>query len=310
LSPAQPALKQDSISGIFLSSEETRLRAGWRLLLQTALMFLIANCVSIPVVLFLVIKRSIPEDLNVLTLDILLPLEIIEFVVFTSSVFLSCRFLDKRSIVSLGLKFELNSIVDIIVGFLTSAAMMGLIYLIMAKVGWLKFERFSWEADSVQIVIKGVLSYFLLFCMVAWGEELLSRGYHLQTIASGLNWLWGIILSSVIFGLMHLGNPGSGWSTAVGIFFGGLLFGFAYLRTRQLWLPMGIHLGWNFFEGTVFGFPVSGLSVYQLVQNRINGPEIMTGGAFGPEAGLVIIPALIFGALLIYFYTRFRIPST
>ena len=67
-----------------------------------------------------------------------------------------------------------------------------------------------------------------------------------------------------------------------------------------------MHLGWNFFEGVVFGFPVSGLDIYPLARIRVTGPEIWTGGAFGPEAGLIVIPALLAGAGFIYFYTLNR----
>ena len=80
----------------------------------------------------------------------------------------------------------------------------------------------------------------------------------------------------------------------------------AYLRTGQLWLSIGLHIGWNFFEGVVFGFPVSGLDIYRLIRHQIQGPEIWTGGAFGPEAGLIVLPALVIGAVLIYLYTRNR----
>ncbi len=90
----------------------------------------------------------------------------------------------------------------------------------------------------------------------------------------------------------------------VGLFLAGLFLAYAYLRTRRLWLPIGLHIGWNFFESTVLGFPVSGLSLFGLLQNSLAGPDIYTGGAFGPEAGLVLLPALALGTILVYYYTR------
>jgi membrane protease YdiL (CAAX protease family) len=85
-----------------------------------------------------------------------------------------------------------------------------------------------------------------------------------------------------------------------------LFFAYAYLRTRQLWLPIGLHIGWNFFEGTIFGFPVSGTTSYQLIHQSVSGPEIITGGAFGPEAGLILLPALLLGTAMVIILTRNR----
>jgi membrane protease YdiL (CAAX protease family) len=89
----------------------------------------------------------------------------------------------------------------------------------------------------------------------------------------------------------------------------GLFLAFGYLRTRQLWLPIGLHIGWNFFEGPVFGFAVSGTGSFTLIRQVPTGPDLLTGGAFGPEAGLIVIPALLLGGLLIYWYTRKKVLS-
>jgi len=90
-------------------------------------------------------------------------------------------------------------------------------------------------------------------------------------------------------------------------FLRGVYLAYGYLRTKQLWLSIGLHIiGWNFFEGVVFGFPGSGLDIYALTRIKVHGPEIWTGGAFGPEAGLIVLPSLILGAFLIYRYTKRR----
>ena len=154
--------------------------------------------------------------------------------------------------------------------------------------------------------MKNVLLFFVIFIFVGWNEELLSRGYHLQTIASGINLFWGVIISSAVFGLLHLGNPNATWISAAGIFFAGADLAYVYIRTRQLWLPIGLHIGWNFFEGVVFGFSVSGLDIYALTRIDVTGSVLWTGGAFGPEAGLIVLPALVLGGILIYWFTRSR----
>jgi membrane protease YdiL (CAAX protease family) len=94
----------------------------------------------------------------------------------------------------------------------------------------------------------------------------------------------------------------------LGILGAGYFLAFGYLRTRHLWLPIGLHIGWNFFEGPVFSFPVSGLDTARLLNHTVSGPELITGGAFGPEAGLIVLPALVLGAVLIHLYAK-RFPS-
>ena len=179
----------------------------------------------------------------------------------------------------------------------------------MILLSWTKFTGFIWQTQSGYIVILNILQMLLVFILVGWNEELLSRGYHLQNLAEGTNMTWAVFLSSAVFGILHWSNPNAAWNSVVGIFLAGIFLAFAYTRTRKLWLPIGLHIGWNFFEGVVFGFPVSGLDIYQLVHHTVIGPELWTGGAFGPEAGLIIFPALLLGTVLVIFYTRSRTPA-
>jgi membrane protease YdiL (CAAX protease family) len=285
---------------IFLSPDEPRLRAGWRLLLQSGIVLMLGFCLNVIAVVFLPSFRVL---LRVLQPEHMLLGAIAETFIITASVFFARRILDKRSIESLGLKLNMQALFDILMGIFITLLQMGLIWFLMAQLGWITFQGFAWEFDPPSLVIRNTLLFFAIFILVGWNEELLSRGYHLQTIASGLNLFWGVTISSAIFGLMHVFNPGATWISTAGIFFAGLFFAFGYLRTRQLWLPMGMHLGWNFSEGVVFGFPVSGLDIYSLTRIQVHGPELWTGGAFGPEAGMIVLPALGLGVILIYLHT-------
>ncbi len=284
------------LGNIFLSPEEPRLRAGWRLLLQTLLLFLFGMVFGIVAILL----GGLPESLGPLVGQIL------NFFIITASVYVARRWLDKRSFESLGLQLDKHTLLDLLAGIGITFVQMGFIYLLMLGLGWLTFEGFAWDVDPIQTVIVGVLTFLAVFLLVGWNEELLSRGYHLQTLASGLNLFWGVVISSAVFGLLHLGNPNATWVSAAGIFFAGVYLAYGYVRTKQLWLPIGLHIGWNFFEGVVFGFPVSGLDIYALTRITVHGPELWTGGAFGPEAGLIVLPSLLVGGLLIYAYTRRR----
>jgi uncharacterized protein len=119
-----------------------------------------------------------------------------------------------------------------------------------------------------------------------------------------------VVISSIVFALLHLANPNPSFMAVVGLTAAGLFFAYSYLVTRQLWLPIGLHIGWNFFEGPVFGFPVSGLAqFFSLLNTSRHGPELITGGAFGPEAGLIQYPVLLLAVWLIHRYARQRVQN-
>src|SRR5215216_2031171 len=307
----QPLTNRSFLKNMFLSPDEPRLRAGWRLVWQTAIMLTLGICLSVLLLTaLLVLDPSLLATFTDLKPEYMLLGMVAETFAVTVSVFLARRFLDKRSIESLGLKLSIQTLFDILMGIFITFLQMGLIYFLMSQLGWITFQGFAWQFDPFSLVLKNTLLFIVIFILVAWNEELLSRGYHLQTIASGTNIFWGVMISSAVFGLLHLGNPGANWTSTLGIFLAGIFFAFGYLRTKQLWLPMGMHLGWNFFEGVGFGFPVSGLDIYPLTRIQVHGPELWTGGPFGPEAGLIILPSLLLGVLLIHLYGRNRAVSS
>lgn len=311
MSEIQPTPERSLITEIFFSPDEPRLRAGWRLLVQTTALLIFGVCLSIPLVIILLfLDPNLVISIAGIKPEYMLLGVIAEGFAITLSVFLAVRYLDKRPIESLGLKLSTQTLFDILAGIGITFLQMGLIYIAMSALGWVTFEGFAWEFDPASVVFKNVLLFFVIFIFVGWNEELLSRGYHLQTTASGINLFWGVIISSAVFGLFHIRNPSATWLSAGGIFFAGIYLAYAYIRTKQLWLSIGLHIGWNFFEGVVFGFPVSGLDIYALTRIQVHGPELWTGGAFGPEAGLIVLPALLVGAGLIFLYTKNREPSS
>jgi hypothetical protein len=95
-------------------------------------------------------------------------------------------------------------------------------------------------------------------------------------------------------------NPNVSGPAIAGLLLAGLWFAFAARVAKQLWTPIGAHIGWNFFEATVFGFPVSGMAPFGVIRQTTAGPIVWTGGAFGPEAGLILLPALALGALALW----------
>lgn len=285
------------LARIFISPAEPRLRAGWRLIGQMAIMTFMLVLFSCPAAIFS--AQKLPSEALFLLSNLL------GFFAITVSVFLARRFFDRRSLASLGLIITPRSALDVLMGILIAGAMMGLIYVLEWSLGWLKFEAFAWQVQPISQVLIEASLWLLVFVAVGWQEELLARGYWLQNLADGINLFWGVLVSSVFFALGHLMNPNVSLNAILGLVLAGMFLAFGYLCTRQLWLPIGLHIGWNFFEGTVFGFQVSGLSeIPRLIRHSVLGPELVTGGLFGPEAGLVILPAMALGVVLIYGYTH------
>ena len=122
----------------------------------------------------------------------------------------------------------------------------------------------------------------------AFLEELLFRGIIFRWLEEfGGSWL-ALALTSGLFGAAHAFNPGATWWSALAIVVeAGVLLGSAYMLARNLWAPMGLHGAWNFTQGFVFGAPVSGMSVHGLIQAKLSGPVLLSGGAFGLEASMI-----------------------
>jgi membrane protease YdiL (CAAX protease family) len=297
MSSSTPVPHRSLLAKVFISPNESRPRAGWRLLLQFILFFL--------VFILVIILLSGPLLSGFERSGYLLEIGL-QASASMVSVWLARRWFDKRSFVSLGLKLDSRTLIDTLVGILIAAITIGLIFLAEFAFGWLTIEGVQQNIFSDPAVRGDLLVWLLSFLIVGFYEELESRGYRLQNLEDGLNTFWAVLISSLLFSIAHLINPNPSWMSILGIFLAGLFMSYAYLRTRQLWLAVGIHIGWNFFEGPIFGFPVSGLETFRFIQTTVSGPELLTGGAFGPEAGLLQLPALAIGVLLIYLYTRSR----
>ena len=133
-------------------------------------------------------------------------------------------------------------------------------------------------------------------------EEMLFRGILFRWIEQfGGSWL-ALLVTSALFGASHLMNPHASWIAAVGIALeAGVMLGAAYMLTRSLWLPMGIHAAWNFTQGEVYDIPVSGTKVEGMLDARLAGDPLLTGFGFGLEASVIaIVVATAFGLWLLY----------
>ncbi|MGN6147666.1 MAG: lysostaphin resistance A-like protein [Rhizomicrobium sp.] len=147
----------------------------------------------------------------------------------------------------------------------------------------------------------GLVSAFSMALLAGVAEEIIVRGAVYRLLEDGFGTMIAIILSGALFGLLHALNPGATWaSTAAIAVEAGVLLAAAYLVTRSLWLAIGLHFGWNFTEGGIFGAAVSGGKSHGLVTTVFAGPDWLTGGKFGPEASLTaVILCVVVAAVLL-----------
>lgn len=291
----------NSILQLVWSPIDRRPRALWRLFLH--LLLLAGAGLEVSAFLPLVTmdrEGTLANDLVEVTLYAL---------AITAATLVAARIIDRRSVSDLGLQFTSRWWRDLGFGLSLGALLMLLIFLVELALGWIAIEDIFSTSLPIPFGL-AILRPLTLFLLVGIYEELFSRGYQLKNMAEGLSisplgpvggMLLALVITSAIFGVLHADNPNASTISTVNLFLAGLFLGLPVLLTDQLAIPIGIHITWNFFQGNVFGFPVSGTSANNTTFIAVHqgGPELWTGGAFGPEAGLLGIIAMIIGTLLI-----------
>lgn len=163
---------------------------------------------------------------------------------------------------------------------------------------------FSANADgTLDSKIMTLVVTFLLFAVAAAFEEALFRGYILQTFIRSDYTVFGVLLTSTLFATVHNANPSAGVLSWANTFIAGVWFAVAYLKTRDLWFPTGLHLAWNWTQGSIFGVEVSGLTNIvkaPLLRETDVGPTWLTGGDYGIEGGVITTIALIASTVAVW----------
>jgi membrane protease YdiL (CAAX protease family) len=289
----------------FWNPAERRPRAGWRILLQAVII----------VVLTLGGRLGLDAAFGERGLAArVLAQTSITLLVTTLCIWLGGRLFDRRRFADFGLRFDRAWWVDFGAGLLLGGLLMALIFVIEWSAGWIAITGVFAIGNLRMPFALAILLALLYYTGVGINEEVLTRGYALRNLAEGLNLpqigvrraiVLAWVLSSVVFGLLHIGNANVTTVGIVNIMLAGMLFGLPYILTGRLGLSIGLHITWNFFQGNVFGFPVSGGgSQMTMIATLEQGPDLWTGGAFGPEGGLVGVAAMLLGCLLVLIWVR------
>lgn len=197
------------------------------------------------------------------------------------------HWLERRSLRDLGLRLTRSLPRDIPAGIVLAGVLFVSVVGVGIARGWYSAQLASGPGKALLIALIGAV----ILLPYAAIEEVSMRGYVLQSASrTGGRWV-GVVVSTVAFALLHCMNPGFQEHplAVVGLLLAGLYLASAYLITGNLWLAIFLHTGWNLMEGPVFGLDVSGIEMStSVVRTRVTGPDLWTGGSFGPEAGLLL----------------------
>ncbi len=145
-----------------------------------------------------------------------------------------------------------------------------------------------------------VVVVLIVLVFGALAEEMMFRGYPFQRLEEAIGPTGAIAVFSLLFAAVHLSNPGASPLGLLNTVLIGIVLAIAYLRTRALWLSWGIHFGWNATLGLLFGLPVSGLRIFNVVTHATaKGPRWLTGGSYGIEASAPGAVAVIIGLVVV-----------
>ena len=277
----------------------------WAIILSLIFMYggsLIGSLATVPLFLAL---RNIPLFFNNKDLLSLL-ITLFSFAFISLLVFFRVKVIEKRSFSSIGFNKN-NWLKKYSLGFLIGLAMMSIIVLILFPFGYITVEKNPIQPVGISAIASVLV---ILFGWIIQGatEEIVTRGWLLNILSTKYNIGVGLLISSTLFGLMHLTNPNVNYIAVINIILVGLFYGLYVIKTNDLWAVCGMHSAWNFAQGNIFGFKVSGLdvSVGSLIDLNLVGSDFVTGGIFGPEAGITATFILLASIGILLFIDKKR----
>jgi uncharacterized protein len=284
------------IKSIFLDSGG-RLRSGWRFAVFCSVFLLSATLIGGAGVAILT-SLSIPIDPT--SPIMLIANSVIALIPALLAGWFCGKVLEGLPFRALGASFTRSWFRNFVIGIVIGAATLSIAVLIAFIFGGLRFAPNITDSTAL---LKSLAIALLVFAAGAAWEEALFRGYILQTFSrSGMAW-FGIALTSIFFGAIHLSNDSANAFSTINTVLAGVWFGIAYLKTRDLWFVWGLHLMWNWMQGAFFGIEVSGMTTLvtaPLLKEIDSGPVWLTGSTYGVEGGIVTTIAILTSMVVIY----------
>ena len=228
-------------------------------------------------------------------LNMMISLEYSMIFTMVIMLWLFMRFIDKQPLIEIGFQTK-GRLKEFNYGLILGLLIMAFAYVFLSLIGEIVFENYTFDLQKIFLSI-------ILFIGVSIFEEVIFRGYMLKNLLESFNPYVALLISSIFFSLIHGSNPNV---TAIGlcnIFLAGFFLGASYIFTKNLWFPIALHFSWNFFQ-SMFGFKVSGLDSYSIIEFTIPENNMLNGGEFGFESSFLSIIILIIGTFIIWNYFK------
>ena len=273
-----------------LLDREHYLRSGWRIVLFLVLVVVLYYLSAILAKLTGVVP---PQSFFFLFyIDVVL------------AIYLMIKFVDRRRFSSIGLPYHGKIVKELLFGFLLGAVMIGAVGGVELAVGAIKLH--VRPHLTLVLLLRDFGLSFIFFAYFAMGEELIFRGYPFQALVEGMGAVGATILMSVFFGMAHVTNPQANFFSTLNTALAGIWLSLAYLKTRTLYFPFGMHFSWNLVQSFFLSLPVSGLLTNRTIFVPTDyGPDWLTGGRYGPEAGIGTTVVMV--VVIVWFLLNKRI---
>lgn len=266
---------------------------GWLRVILVFITYLFLGAIFYPLGL-LIADSNMGSTINDRSLLQNIIIVFIDFLATLSVIWVFVKFIDNESFKDIG--FQLGSkIMELIVGILLGLFIMGFALIFLSYYSQVIFENVNFNVEKL-------IYTFLLFVLISFKEEILTRGYILRNFMYSYNKLIALILSSLIFSILHGLNPDYSLLSFINILLAGVLLGLPYTYNKNLWFPIALHFSWNFFQ-SLFGFNVSGLDTYSLIEIEIPESNLINGGEFGFEGSVlsIIVQVILIACIYLYY---------
>lgn len=294
---------------MILKNKYSEVRSGWKIFLVFLLTYALSFTISLVIGMVLGLAfltlgdGTLPFESksiqNILSSDLGL---MISTSLSNAIIILSCivmwKIFDKKKVSGMGLTNLKEGYKEFISGLLFGTIAISIVAIILLLMGNVRLVNSLSKPQLSVALLEGLI----LFIFVGFGEEILGRAYIMSVLKQTRNKWLVLIISSVIFAILHLGNNGISILAFINLFLVGLLFGYMFMKSKNIWMPIGYHITWNYFQGYIWGFQVSGITTSGLYKIENINNNIINGGLFGPEGGLIVTIVTCIAFYIVYKY--------